>query len=178
VEFLCSVFSGAALHMIDPLVRMHKIPSGRIADLELLRRVAATGKPTLVSTGMATESEIRLATGILRQADCPPGVMQCTTMYPTPAPLVGLDKIPAWGLSDHSGTIYPGIAAATLGCSVLEVHVCFTRAYGLDAAASLTIVDLGQLVNGVRFVEAARKGPATDEVAASLGQVRQVFMGV
>ena len=177
VEFLCSVFSVEALQMVDPLVKRHKVPSGRIADAALLSAVAATRKPVILSTGMSTLRELNEA--ICHMFEVPSvQVLQCVTEYPSPAEHVGLE-IARWfeGLSDHSGTIWPGIAAAALGCRVLEVHVCWSKDQGgLDTAASLTIDQLRQLVEGVRFVERAMQPLDKDKLAEELAETRRVFM--
>jgi N-acetylneuraminate synthase len=74
----------------------------------------------------------------------------------------------AVGLSDHSGTIYPGLAAATLGAEVLEVHVTMSRQmFGPDVVASVTTAELRQLVEGVRFVERMTAAPVDKDVAAA-----------
>ena len=187
VEFVCSVFSLEALRVIDPLVKRHKVPSGRIADLELLRTIGETGKPVLLSTGLALETEAHIAEDLLYEYGCDVTVLQCTSRYPCPPDQVGLyvyddvltisPNLRLDGLSDHSGTIYAGIAAAALGCQVLEVHVCFSKEQGnLDAAASLTMDQLAQLVEGVRFVEKAMQPVDKDALAEQLAETRRVFM--
>ena len=99
-------------------------------------------------------------------------MLQCTSAYPCPPEQVGLNLIPlfqsrygcAVGLSDHSGTIYPGLAAATLGAEVLEVHVTLSREmFGPDVTSSVTTAELRQLVEGVRFLERARSHPVDKE---------------
>lgn len=174
VEFLCSVFSLDALRVIDPLVRMHKVPSGRVADAALVEAIGRTGKPALISTGLATELELLRAERWLPQS----GRMLCTTEYPAPASHLGLSALSQYmGLSDHSGTIFPGLAAAVLGCHVLEVHVCFSRATaGLDADASLTIDDLAALVKGVHFLRSAMRPVNPYAVADLKADMRRVFM--
>ena len=180
LEFVCSPFSAKSVPFLDGLVRMWKIPSGRVADDALLSAVAATGKPVLLSTGMSTAQERQDALARLLDVGCPVIQMQCTSAYPTPPERVGLPVAARWGgLSDHSGTIYPGIAAVALGVKVLEVHVCFSRDQGgLDTAASVTTAELKQLVEGVRFVEAAMKPVDKDLEAQELAPMRRVFMGV
>ena len=98
----------------------------------------------------------------------PVGVLQCTTAYPCPPEKIGLNLIPfyrerygCWvGLSDHSATIYPGLAGAALGMDMLEVHVALSREmFGPDVIASVTTAELRQLVDGVRFIERMRAQP-------------------
>jgi N-acetylneuraminate synthase len=112
-------------------------------------------------------------------------VLQCTSAYPCPPERVGLNLIPfyrerygcAVGLSDHSGTIYPGIAAATFGIDVLEVHVTLSREmFGPDVSASVTSAELRQLVDGVRFVERMIDRPVDkDAMAEDLRPLRALF---
>lgn len=83
----------------------------------------------------------------------------------------------AAGLSDHSGTIFPALAAVTLGARVLEVHVALSRdMFGPDVAASVTTGELGELVRGVRFLEAALAAPVDKDVAAAqMAPMRALF---
>ena len=176
--FICSPFSPDAVKMLDSLVEVWKLPSGRVASLALLDAVGLTSKPVLVSTGMSTQEEATFAVTRLKEHGCAVGLMQCTSLYPCPPEYVGLGHVARWGgFSDHSGTIYPGIAAAALGCQVLEVHVVFSRAQGgFDVDASITVDELVQLVRGVRFVEQAMARVDKDRVAAELQATRRVFM--
>jgi N,N'-diacetyllegionaminate synthase len=178
VEFLCSPFSVAAVALLDPLVKRWKVPSGRIADMALLEAIGKTGKPVLLSTGMGKLAELGHAQTRLTACGCPVQLMQCVTVYPCPAEWVDLKQAVGWGgLSDHSGTPYPGLAAAALGCKVLEVHVCWSKEQGgFDTAASLTIPELTQLVAGVRFIEKAMQPVDKDAQAEKLAETRRVFM--
>jgi len=106
-------------------------------------------------------------------------------MYPCPPEKLGLNVIrdlraryqcPV-GLSDHSGTIYAGLAAAALGANAVEVHVCFSReCFGPDTPASLPTGELRQLVDGIRFIEKALANPVNKEsVCTDLAAVRATF---
>jgi N,N'-diacetyllegionaminate synthase len=81
------------------------------------------------------------------------------------------------GLSDHSGTIYPGLAAASLGADVIEVHVTLSREmFGPDVPASLTTVELKQLADGIRFIEGMRAHPVDKDAAAGdMAGLRAIF---
>jgi len=113
-------------------------------------------------------------------------VLQCATLYPCPPEAVGLNVIAdyrrefatAVGLSDHSATIYPGLAAATLGIEVLEVHVALSRdMFGPDVVASLLPAELRQLVDGIRFIEKMKSHPVDKTAAArALDPLRKMFM--
>ena len=106
-------------------------------------------------------------------------------MYPTPPEQVGLNVIEAFrdrygsavGLSDHSATIYPGLAAAAQGIQVLEVHVALSREmFGPDVVASLTTGELKQLVEGVRYIETMRAHPVDkSRVPESVAPLRDLF---
>lgn len=178
--FLSSPFSMEAAEMLERLgMKAWKIASGEVSNPVLLDFVIGTKKPVLISTGMSPLEEIDAA--VARITD--PVVMQCTTAYPCPPEKLGLNLIPffrerygcAVGLSDHSGTIYPGLAALTLGAEVLEVHVTLSReAFGPDVPASLTTAELRQLVEGVRFLERALPVDK-DAMAVEMEPLRRMF---
>jgi N-acetylneuraminate synthase len=181
--FLSSPFSIEAAEMLERLgMRAWKVASGEVGNPVLFDFLIATGKPVLMSTGMSPLEEIDAA---VKRVQAPLAVMQCTTAYPCPPEKVGLNLIPffrerygcAVGLSDHSGTIYPGLAAVTLGAEVLEVHVTLSReAFGPDVPASLTTAELRQLVEGVRFLERALAHPVDkDGMAGEMEPLRRMF---
>src|SRR5688500_17477389 len=184
--FLSSPFSCEA---VDLLVRvgmaMWKVGSGEVSTLPLLDAMIATGKPILLSSGMSDLAELDKAAERVRRAGVPLAVLQCTTAYPCPPERIGLNMIPFFrerygcfvGLSDHSGTIYPGIAAATLGAEVVEVHVTMSRGmFGPDVPASITMEELRQLVDGIRFVERMHAHPVDkDSIAREMAPLRAIF---
>ena len=112
-------------------------------------------------------------------------LLQCTSSYPCPPEKVGLNLIPFLrqrhgckvGLSDHSGTIFPGLAGAAIGLDALEVHITFSReCFGPDVPASITLAELSQLVEGIRFIETMRTNPVEkDELAAEMQPLRDLF---
>lgn len=184
--FLSSPFSIEAVELLNRVgVAGWKIASGEVSNTPMLKRMAETGLPFLLSTGMSPVSEIDEAVAKIRKRDVPLVVLQCTSMYPTPPEKVGLNMILffrerykcAVGLSDHSGSIYPGLAAATLGITVLEVHVTLSREmFGPDVPAAITTEELRQLVEGVRFIERMKANPVEkDEVANELKSMRELF---
>lgn len=163
--FLSTPFSSEAVDLLEALdVAAWKVSSGEIANRSLLAKMAATGRPVILSTGMSPWDEIDAAVDLVRDAGAPVAVLQCTTSYPTTAEQVGLNVMVEMldrygcpvGLSDHSATIYAGLAAVALGATVVEVHVALShRMFGPDVVASLTVEQLADLVEGARFVEAA-----------------------
>ncbi len=162
-----------------------KIASGEVSNTPLLERIAHTGLPIIVSTGMSCLDEIDTLVSWAKGKKLELVLLQCTSMYPCPPERVGLNLIPLLrdrfgtyvGLSDHSGTIYPGLAAAVYGIDVLEVHVTLSREmFGPDVTSSIDTRDLRQLVRGVRYVERMISSPVDkDAVARELAPLRQIF---
>ena len=184
--FLSSPFSLEAVDLLDRVgVAAWKVASGEVTNAPLIERMIATGLPVWISTGMSTLAEIDAAVGWVKAGAVPVTVFQCTSMYPTPPEKVGLNLMPFYrerygcdvGLSDHSGTIYPGLTAAALGAACVEVHVTFSReAFGPDVQASLTVDELKQLVEGVRFIEAMQAHPVDkDAMADAMASMRGLF---
>jgi N-acetylneuraminate synthase len=148
-------------------------------------RILATGLPILLSTGMSAVTEIDAVVKRVNSNGSQLTVLQCTSAYPCPPEKVGLNLLGffrdrydcAVGLSDHSGTIYPGLAAVTMGIEVLEVHVTLSREmFGPDVVASITTAELRQLVEGSRFIEAMKAHPvAKDTMAQEMEPVRNLF---
>jgi len=185
--FLSSPFSLEALELLERLgVAGWKIASGEINNFALLDAAAATGRPVMLSTGMSPLAEVDAAVERVRGRGAPLAVLQCTSLYPCPPELVGLNLIPefrarygcAVGLSDHSATIYPGLAAAAVGIEVLELHITLSREmFGPDVVASVTTGELRQLVDGVRFIETMRAHPADKtQPPAAAAALRAIFM--
>lgn len=184
--FLSSPFSHEAVDLLARVgMAMWKVPSGEVSNLPLLDAMIATGRPILLSSGMSDITELDKAVDRVRRAGLPLAVMQCTTAYPCPPERIGLNMIPFFreryecfvGLSDHSGTIYPGIAAAAIGVEIVEVHVTMSRGmFGPDVPASITMEELRQLVDGIRFVERMRAHPVDkDAIAREMAPLRAIF---
>ena len=184
--FLSSPFSLEAVELLDRVgVAAWKVPSGEVSNTPMFESMAATGLPILLSTGMSPLKEIDAAAEWVGARGLPLIVVQCTTAYPCPPEKTGLNLIPFFrdrydclvGLSDHSGTIYPGLAAAATGVELVEVHVTFHRElFGPDIPASVTIDELRQLVEGIRFIETTRANPVDKDVLAlEMAPLRELF---
>lgn len=185
--FLSSPFSMAAVELLrDIEVCAWKIASGEVTNEEMLRSVAGDGRPVMLSTGMSRFEEIDRAVEILSNADAATAIMQCTSEYPCSLDQVGLNMLTEYrerygrsvGLSDHSGSIWPCLAASMLGAKVLEVHVTLSpRMFGPDVPASLSVEELSKLVEGVRANETMLANPQDkDSKAEALDGLRGIFL--
>jgi N,N'-diacetyllegionaminate synthase len=135
---------------------------------------------------MSPWAEIDAAVACVRErSKAPLAVLQCTSAYPTAPEEMGLNLVAelherygcAAGLSDHSGTIFPSLAATALGARVIEVHVALSRhMFGPDTPASVTVEELGELVRGVRMLDRALASPVDkDAMAERLLGTRALF---
>jgi len=182
IEFLCSVFSLRALERLERLgVARHKIPSGEVTNLELVRAAAATGKPILLSSGMSSWAELSDA---VAAAGDDVTVLQCTSAYPTPPERVGLNVLAELrerygkpvGLSDHTLGPYAAYAAVALGAGVVEKHFTLSRQmYGPDAAFAAEPDELRRLVEGVRGIEHMLSAPVDKDDLGPVAGLKHVF---
>lgn len=185
LKFISSPFSVDAVRLLQRSgIDQWKVASGEVGNRLLIEAVAADGRPVVVSSGMSDFDEVETAVGLLRDAGSEVTVLQCTSEYPCPPEELGLNLLGEYrarlgvsvGLSDHSGKVAAGIAAATLGASMLEVHVTFSRrAFGPDVSSALTIEELSELVYGVRFVEVALANPVALDKAVARKGMRALF---
>ncbi len=186
ILFLSSAFSHAAVDLLEELdMPAWKVGSGELTNLPMLDRMAATGRPVLLSGGMSTWDEMDTAVARVRAAGGDVGVFQCSSYYPCPPDKVGLNVIGELrerygcpvGLSDHSGAVWAGVAATALGIDLLEVHAVFHRGcFGPDTPSSVTVDELAELVRGVRFVQTARRNPVDkDAVAVEMATMKRTF---
>lgn len=186
LEFMASPFSQAAVDLLETLdVKRYKIGSGEVSNFLMLEKIARTGKPIILSSGMSSWSELDEAVAFIREFGNDLSLMQCTTAYPTPAERIGLNLIPQFrerypdlkiGLSEHTARIATGIAAVTLGAELLEFHVVFDRRmFGPDASSSLTIDEVKQLVSAIRFLETALRHPVDKSQNAEYTGLKQMF---
>jgi sialic acid synthase SpsE len=182
IEFLCSVFSLEAVERLENLgVGRYKIGSGEVTNLELVRRVAATGKPVLLTSGMSSWAELDRA---VEAAGDDVTVLQCTSEYPTSPERVGLNVLDELrtrygkpvGFSDHTVDNYAAFAAVALGAVVVEKHFALSkRAYGPDAALSVEPDELADLVRGIRAVETMLAHPVDKDDIEPVAEMKRVF---
>ncbi len=184
--FLSSPFSVEAAKLLSRLgVSAWKVASGEVNHSALFDYILSTGLPVLLSSGMSDFKELDEAVSLVQRRNVSLTVMQCTSTYPCPPEKLGLNLLETFrrrygskvGLSDHSGKIHAGLAAAALGADAIEVHVTFSReCFGPDVPASLTTAELRQLTEGVRFIRKALAHPVEkDQLAVEAQPLRAIF---
>ena len=184
--FLSSPFSEEAVEMLDRIgMPAWKIASGEVNNPLLMERIVATHKPVLLSSGMSSIAEVDAVVGQIQNLGLPLLVFQCTSKYPSGPEDIGLNMLDFYrqrynvpvGLSEHSGKIYTGLAAASLGVDMIEVHVTFSRQmFGPDVIVSLTPAELRQLTDGVKFIQTALAHPVEkDARAGEMVEMRNLF---
>ncbi|MEQ1625924.1 MAG: pseudaminic acid synthase [Nitrospira sp.] len=150
-------FDDTAVEFLESLnVPCYKIASFENTDLSLIRRVAATGKPLIISTGMATVAELDESVRAAREAGCKELILlKCTSTYPATAANTNIMTIPHLrelfgcevGLSDHTMGVGVSVASVGLGATVIEKHFTLCRADGgVDSAFSLEPEEMSMLV--------------------------------
>jgi pseudaminic acid synthase len=150
-------FDASAVDLLESLhVPCYKIASFENTDLPLIRRVAATGKPLIISTGMATVAELDQTVRAAREAGCKDLVLlKCTSTYPATPENSNILSIPHMrdlfeceiGLSDHTLGLGVSVASVALGATVIEKHFTLARADGgVDSAFSMEPAEMAALV--------------------------------
>lgn len=168
IGFLSTAFDEDSIDFIASLHPDYmKVPSGELTNLPFLRKMASTGIPVIISTGMATPEEIAKALAPFRKAGYEANdivLLHCTTQYPTPMEDVNLLAMKTVsdsfglrsGYSDHTLGIEIPIAAASLGASVIEKHFTLSREMeGPDHKASLEPEELAAMVKAIKNIKKA-----------------------
>jgi len=190
MDCFSSPFDPTAVEFLMAMdVPAFKIASFELVDLPLIRTVARTGRPVIMSTGMGTDDEIDEAVAAARGAGATQiALLKCTSAYPSPPDAINLRAIPAmaerWGvpigLSDHTQGVAVPAAAVALGAALVEKHVTVSHADATpDEAFSLDLSEFATMVDAIRTVEralgAASIGP-TEEEAESRRFRRSLFV--
>lgn len=184
--FMSSPFSEAAVDLLSEIgMKVWKVASGEIGNVPLLGRIAATCDPVILSSGMSDLAELDDAVSLVLNAGNPLALLQCTSAYPCPPERIGLNVLHEFrerygvpvGLSDHSGNIFAGLAAVTLGAEILEVHVAFSHEmFGPDVKSSVTTDELKDLVKGCRQIERMIDSPVEKEsLPDEIADLRKMF---
>ncbi len=166
LDLFSSAFDSSAVDFLEEMkVPVHKVASPEIVDIPLIEHMAHTGKPLIISTGMATLAEIDDAVSAARQAGTRQiALLKCTSAYPAPFEEMNLRTIPhlaqafgvVAGLSDHTLGISAAVASVALGSLIIEKHFTLSRAIpGPDSAFSLEPQEFSAMVIAVREAEKA-----------------------
>ncbi|MCI8599791.1 MAG: pseudaminic acid synthase [Lachnospiraceae bacterium] len=176
-------FDFTAVDFLEEMnVPAYKIASYEIQDIPLIRKVARTGKPIMMSTGIATLEDIYIAVEACREEGNEQIVLlKCTSAYPSPYEEINLNVIPNMkqtfgcicGISDHTMGMEVAVASVALGAEVVEKHITLSRADGgVDAAFSMEPKEFADMVTQIRNVEKA-KGCVTYELTEKQKDGRQ-----
>ena len=166
IDLFSTAFDPTAVDFLEQMgIPVHKVASFEIVDIPLIEKMARTGKPLIISTGMATLGEIEEAVQAARRAGATQIVLlKCTSAYPAPPEEMNLRTIPHLaeafgvpvGLSDHTLGIAVPVAAVALGACIVEKHFTLSRDIpGPDSAFSLEPHELKAMVEAIRTVEKA-----------------------
>ena len=170
MDLFSSAFDDSAVDFLEQMnVPAHKVASCELVDIGLIQKMARTGKPLIMSTGMASADEISEAVEAARGAAPGNGpaqiaLLKCTSAYPAPPEEANLLTIPELarrfgcpvGLSDHTMGIAVPVAAVALGACIIEKHLCLRRADGgPDGTFSLEPQEFKAMVEAVRTAEKA-----------------------
>ena len=161
--YLNTPFSRAAADRLQKMeVKAFKIGSGECNNHPLIEHIAKMGNPVLMSTGMNDLSSVHKSVKILREHKTPFGLFHCTSMYPTPYEKIRLGALSEMqeafpdaimGLSDHSLSNYPCLAAVALGARLLERHFTSDKSWpGPDISISMDPMELKELITGSDIV--------------------------
>ncbi|MBI4965618.1 MAG: pseudaminic acid synthase [Desulfomonile tiedjei] len=163
LDLFSTPFDATAVDFLEKMeVPCYKVASFEIVDLPLLRKIAETGKPIIMSTGMATLAEIDEAVQTVHDAGCSQlALLKCTSAYPAPPEEMNLLTIPHLseafqvpvGLSDHTLDLTVPVTAVALGACIIEKHFTLSRSTpGPDSAFSLEPQEFKAMVDAVRTV--------------------------
>jgi pseudaminic acid synthase len=166
MHLFSSAFDDSAVDFLEQMnVPAHKVASFELVDIGLIQKMARTGKPLILSTGMASEDEISEAVEAARGAGARQiALLKCTSAYPASADEANLRTIPELmrrfncpvGLSDHTMGVVVPVAAVVLGACIIEKHLCLRRSDGgPDGAFSLEPEEFKAMVEAVRVAEKA-----------------------
>ena len=166
LDFFSAAVDATSVDFLETLnVPVHKITSFEIVDLALIKKMAHTGKPLIISTGMATLAEIEEAVRTAQSGGANQiALLKCNSSYPAPPEEMNLKTIPHLsetfglpvGLSDHTIGIATSVAAVAMGACIIEKHFTLSRSLtGLDSSFSMEPAEFKMMVDAIRITEKA-----------------------
>tara|TARA_B110000977_G_C10953851_1_gene445736 strand:- start:54 stop:1055 length:1002 start_codon:yes stop_codon:yes gene_type:complete len=185
LEFISSPFSIMAVEMLEQIgVKKYKIGSGEVSNRLMLETICKTDKDIILSSGISSYQELDQAVSLVKTYGNKLTILQCTTKYPTLPSDIGLNVLAELGsrydvdvgLSDHSGTIFPSLAAVSLNSKMIEAHIVFDkRIFGPDSSSSLNIDEFKYLVRGVRDISTMLSSPIDKVDLSEKGELKRIF---
>jgi len=185
LDFIASPFSIEAVNLLSKIgTEKYKIGSGEMDNFLMLDQIADLQKPIILSSGTSSVSELDDTINHLKSKNADLALLQCTSSYPAEPHQWGLNvievfknryKIPV-GFSDHSGSTYASLAAASLGAKLLEFHVVFDpEMFGPDSKSSIPVRKVKELVTGIRQIEAALNNPVNKHLNSEQEHLKAIF---
>jgi sialic acid synthase SpsE/sugar phosphate isomerase/epimerase len=164
IPYMCTPWDNKSVEVLEGFgVPAYKVASADLTNLPLLDRLAQTGKPLILSTGMSTTEEVEITVAFLNERGAQFALLHCNSTYPAPLQDINLKWMPALrrihplvGYSGHERGINVSLAAVALDACIIERHFTLDRAMeGPDHAASLTQKEFARMVEGIREIEQA-----------------------
>jgi sialic acid synthase SpsE len=165
IQYLCTPFCPKAVDVLNELgVPGFKTGSGEMTNFPMMERIANTGKPVIVSTGMCNDEEVGETVNFLKARKVKFMITNCTSIYPAPYETINLNLIPEYkkkfnvlvGHSDHTPDIWTSLGAVALGAKVIEKHFTLNRAMrGPDYEVSIEPGDFKLMVDAIKKIESA-----------------------
>ena len=185
LEFLCTPFSLQAVDVLESLnVNRYKIGSADAGNRMLLDKVASTEKNVILSTGMISLEELDHTVEIFIKRNIDLTLMYCVSKYPSEMSDINLKSISVLkeryglkvGFSDHSGSIWPLVAACSLGADIAEFHAVYDKnMFGPDSSASLTISEISSLTEARNNINLFSKNNNEEEYEKHVENLHAVF---
>ena len=169
ITFLCTPWDTKSVDFLEKYsIPAYKVASADMTNFPLLRYIAKTNKPIIISTGMSTMEEIEKTVDFLKNENCNFVLLHCNSTYPAPIDSLNLNLIPVLsrkfsipiGYSGHEPGIIPTLTAANMGSVLVERHITLDKTMeGIDQSASLEPSEFIQLVKYIRESESAKGKP-------------------
>jgi len=185
IDFLISPFNIEAVRIMRTIgLNDFKVPSGELSNIQMLKEISRNFNKVYLSTGMSDMNEIETALKVFGNQTNGVTVMQCTSIYPCPVEKVGINVLEdlvkkydlTIGFSDHTRGLAAAIMAVTLGATIIEKHLTFSRAmYGSDAWNALEPIEFKQFCEEIRNSSIILQSPVDKNDLSEFRQTSQTF---